>query len=190
MKKYVTIPNLLTVSRVIFLPFLYVFMYLGMATSFLISYIVLGSTDFWDGKLARWLRQVSPIGKTLDSVCDLFFYLSSIWFFYYLFEDFLIPNTILLWILLSMLLLSFVISGIRFKKPVMMHTRILRACAVLVYILIILSFHFNTTYFVSVVIISYIIGFLEEIIIFLKFGHVDPDTTSIFALFKQRKLQS
>nr|ALL53612.1 pgsA, CDP-diacylglycerol-glycerol-3-phosphate 3-phosphatidyltransferase [uncultured firmicutes bacterium contig_61] len=185
MKKYLTIPNVVTISRAVFLPFLYVFMYLGMPMFFLVSYIVLGSTDFFDGKLARWLRQVTPIGKVLDSICDLLFYLSSIWFFYYLFSDFLQPNMPLLWVLLSTLALSFVVSFIRIKKPMMMHTRILRLSAVLVYFLIISSFFFNTTYFVTVVIMAYIIGFLESILIFIKFGHVDPDTTSIFALLKR-----
>mgnify|MGYP001260785201 CR=1 FL=1 len=187
MKKYITIPNLVTISRAVFLPFLYIFMHLGMNVSFLVTYMILGSTDFWDGKLARWLKQVTSIGKALDSICDLLFYLSSIWFFYYLFKDFLEPNMLLLWVLIGTLILSLVVSSIRCRKPMMLHTRILRLSAMLVYFLVIFSFMFDTTYFVTIVILVFITGFLEATLIFMKYGHVDPDTTSIFALIKGEK---
>jgi len=42
------------------------------------------------------------------------------------------------------------------------------------------SYFFDTTYFLSAILIIYIIGFLEEIIIFLKYGFVDPDVKSVF----------
>ena len=46
----------------------------------LISYIIIGLTDYFDGKIARRLNQTTDPGKTLDSVADLFFYVSSAFF--------------------------------------------------------------------------------------------------------------
>jgi hypothetical protein len=69
----------------------------------------------------------------------------------------------------------------------MMHTSLLRYNAVLVYFLIISSYFINTSLFVAIVLSIFIIAFIEEIIIFIKFGQVDPDTKSIFVLLKNKK---
>jgi cardiolipin synthase (CMP-forming) len=184
-KTMLTIPNLLTISRVVFLPLLFLFIQLDMKMAFLIGYILIGSTDFFDGKVARKFNQVSPLGKTLDSVADLFFYISSAYFMYVLFYPYLEPNMGLLIGFFSLLALSFIVSSILLKKPILMHTSILRVNAVLVYLLIVSSFFMDTTYFVSAILLTYGVGFIEEIIIFFKYGEVDPDTTSIFALIKK-----
>jgi hypothetical protein len=46
------------------------------------------------------------------------------------------------------------------------------------------SFFFDVTLFVRIVAMVYIVGFLEEIAIFLFYGNVDPDTKSILHLMK------
>ncbi|MFU8794811.1 MAG: hypothetical protein ACNA7Z_05520, partial [Dethiobacteria bacterium] len=72
--------------------------------------------------------------------------------------------------------------GILFKRPVMMHTFILRWNAVMVYFVLVSSFFFDVTIFVRIVALIYIAGFMEEILIFIFFGNVNPDTKSIFHL--------
>jgi hypothetical protein len=67
-----------------------------------------------------------------------------------------------------------------------MHTRLLRLNGVLVYLVVITSFWFDTTYFVRAVVLSYLAGFTEEILIFFFFGNVDPDTKSIFHLMAKK----
>ncbi|MCD6322724.1 MAG: CDP-alcohol phosphatidyltransferase family protein, partial [Clostridiales bacterium] len=94
--KYLTIPNFLSISRFLFLPILFVFVAKGMTIAFLIGYVILGSTDFFDGKIARRFNQKTDIGKTLDSVADLFFYISSAYFLAKLYPQYLMPNKILL----------------------------------------------------------------------------------------------
>ena len=186
-KEYLTVPNLLTVSRVVFLPLLYAFVLLDMRLAFLITFTILGSTDFFDGLIARKFNLVSAIGKMLDSIADMFFYISIAWFFYRLYPEYLSPNMGLLIAFFSVYFLSFVVSTIYCKKPIMMHTSILRYNAVLVYALVISSYFVNTTYFISVILVIFMIGFVEEMFIFVKFGQVDPDTPSIFTLIKEKK---
>ncbi len=69
----------------------------------------------------------------------------------------------------------------------MMHTFILRWNAVLVFMAVVGSFWFDTTLFVRMVILIYIVGFTEEILIFILFGNVDPDTKSILHLLQDKK---
>jgi phosphatidylglycerophosphate synthase len=186
-KEYFNIPNLLSSARLFFLPILFYFVLTDMRLSFLIGFILIGSTDFFDGLIAKKFNLQTDLGKLLDSVADIFFYFSTCWFFFVLYPEYLIPNTGLLIAFFAVYISSFIVSFIRIKKPIQMHTSILRYNAVLVYALIILSYFMNTTYFVSLILSVFIIGFIEEIWIFIKFGHVDVDTKSIFCLFKEQK---
>lgn len=65
-----SVPNILTISRVILLP---LFFYLYQQASPVVSAILLASllvTDFLDGYLARRLRQETPLGALLDPIAD------------------------------------------------------------------------------------------------------------------------
>jgi phosphatidylglycerophosphate synthase len=185
-----TIPNILSLSRIVLLPLLFFILYSGHHYLFLAGYILIGSTDFFDGIFARRLNQVSHFGKELDSLADLFFYISSAFFLNYLFPEVIAANKLYLIIFFSLLGFSFILSGILFRRPVMMHTIILRFNAVMVYFTLICSFVFDTTLLVRLVILIYIIGFIEEILIFIFFGNVNPDTRSIFHLLKGRTVNN
>lgn len=187
-KENLTIPNFLSLSRIVFLPILYYFTIKDMRLAFLIAYIILALTDFFDGLIARKFNQTSPIGTQMDSIADVPFYISTAYFIYKLYPEILrTPNTLLLIIGLSVVALSFIISLIMFKKPVMMHTSIMRLPSLLVFFLMVMSYFFDTTYFLSAVLIIYILGFLEEIVIFFKYGLVHPDSKSIYHIAKNKK---
>ncbi len=131
------LPSILSLSRIVLLPVLFLLLYSGNSQLFLIFYILIGSTDFWDGYLARKLHLVSSLGKVLDSIADLFFYISSAYFLYFLFPEIILANKVYLIVFFSLLGLSFLISGVLFGKPVMMHTRLLRLNGVLVCLVVI-----------------------------------------------------
>ncbi len=184
----ITLPNMLSLSRIVFLPVLFVLMFLGYHILFLMAYVLLAFTDFLDGFLARRLGLTSKFGKEIDSFADLFFYVSSAYFLYYLFPEVILANQVLLIVFFSLLGISLVISTILFRKPVIMHTFILRLNAVLVTLAVVLSFLFDTTYFIKGILILYIAGFIESLIIFIFYGPVDPDTRSVFHLLRKDKI--
>lgn len=66
-----TVPNALSVLRIIGVP---VFLYLVLvpqADGWALAVIMIsGGTDWLDGKLARWLGQYSEIGRLLDPMAD------------------------------------------------------------------------------------------------------------------------
>jgi CDP-diacylglycerol--glycerol-3-phosphate 3-phosphatidyltransferase len=179
-QRYFTIPNGLSASRLVLLPLLYVFALRGMELPFVVGYAVLGATDWFDGLAARWLDQRTEIGKALDSIVDIPFYLSSAYFMARLYPQYLRPNMILLYVFFGIFGLSFVVSAIRCGKPIMMHTFLLKLNGVLVYLLVILSTFLNTTVFIAVILGIYYLGFTEEILIFLIHGEVDPDSLTLF----------
>lgn len=69
-KGCLTIPNLLSVIRIILVPVFAVLFTNGHQVAALIVLAVSGLTDFFDGKIARHFNQVSELGKILDPVAD------------------------------------------------------------------------------------------------------------------------
>lgn len=69
--KFVTIPNFLTVLRIAATPLL-VWMYFAGFEPLVVAtcYFAATLTDFFDGKLARLLRQESVAGEWLDPIAD------------------------------------------------------------------------------------------------------------------------
>ena len=187
MSKNMNIPNALSISRIVFLPILYVYFFIGSQLEFLIGYIILGATDWLDGFLARALKQVTHLGKILDTVADILFYFSTLFFIAYAYPFIIASNMYLLIAFMCFYLGAFIISTILFKKPIQLHTNHLRLNAVFVYAVLIVSTFTDSTLFVSITLISFMIAYVEEIMIFIIFGEVDIDTRSIWSLIKKRR---
>ncbi len=65
-----TIPNVLSMLRIIAIPF---FVYFFVTKKYLIAVLVIfisGLTDLFDGKIARKFNQISKLGKLLDPAAD------------------------------------------------------------------------------------------------------------------------
>ena len=75
----VTIPNLLTFLRALGVPlFLYVFLKLhNVSLSFVV--LAIGAlTDYFDGKIARAIKQVSKLGAAMDPTIDRFYIVATV----------------------------------------------------------------------------------------------------------------
>ena len=82
-----TIPNMLSVSRLLLIPALAIPSFLMADESqarnvFLIMFILIGVTDKLDGTIARYLNQTSHLGAKLDTMADMVFYpLITVWLY-------------------------------------------------------------------------------------------------------------
>lgn len=65
-----TIPNALTMARILFTPLFVVFFLDGSHNAALFMFFLAGATDALDGFLARVLNQRSPLGAVLDPLAD------------------------------------------------------------------------------------------------------------------------
>ena len=67
------VPNFLTLTRIVLVPFLVVIFYLPFAWSYLACagiFAFAAATDWFDGYLARRLNQTTPFGAFFDPVAD------------------------------------------------------------------------------------------------------------------------
>ena len=82
-----TIPNMLSISRLLLIPALAIPSFLMADESqarhvFLMMFIIIGLTDKLDGTIARYLNQTSHLGAKLDTMADMVFYpLITIWLY-------------------------------------------------------------------------------------------------------------
>ncbi|MEX1377779.1 MAG: CDP-alcohol phosphatidyltransferase family protein [Eubacteriales bacterium] len=179
-KENLTVPNFLTICRVIFIPLLLFQVHNNMRLGFLITYLLVASTDFFDGQIARRFNQKTELGKILDSYCDLILYLTTAYFIYVLYPEQITPVLPMLYVLIAIIVLSIIVSIVKAGKPIMMHTWLLKAPAGLLFIYVIFSYFISSPWALGVVIAVYMLGFIESIIIFIKHGDVNPDSKSMF----------
>ena len=77
--RILTIPNALSVLRLLGVP-LFLWLLLGPQADVaaLVVLMVAGATDYFDGKIARWLGQTSRIGVLLDPAADRLYILATL----------------------------------------------------------------------------------------------------------------
>ena len=69
-KGCLTIPNLLSMVRILLIPIFIVLFVKGYRFSALVVLALSGLTDLFDGKIARRYNQISALGKLLDPIAD------------------------------------------------------------------------------------------------------------------------
>ncbi len=117
------IPNLLTVSRVLIVPFFILFFLSPVFVNRIMCLVLffIGSiTDFFDGYIARRYNYVTNFGKLIDPLADKFLVLSAL-----ILLNHLYPESIKLWMVVSIVLRDIFITLYRYvliKKNVIMKT--------------------------------------------------------------------
>lgn len=71
------LPNLLTIARIILLPFFAVTLIYGEYGYALMVYSLAAISDILDGQIARITKQITYFGSILDPVADKFFLITS-----------------------------------------------------------------------------------------------------------------
>jgi cardiolipin synthase len=103
--RIVTIPNALSVLRLLGVP-VFLWLLLGPEADVpaLILLMVAGLSDYFDGKIARWLDQTSKIGVLLDPAADRLYILATLIAF--------VVRGIIPWWLLALLVGRDVVLGV------------------------------------------------------------------------------
>ena len=115
-KEFWTIPNLITLYRLLMVPVILYFAISGREKLFAVFLVINLISDIIDGYIARRFKMESEIGAKLDSFADNFNYvLAFIGFFIFKMDD-LRQHIVSLIIFISMLLLTVIVPLIKFRK--------------------------------------------------------------------------
>ena len=103
--RLLTIPNLLSVLRLAGVP-LFLYLLLGPRADgwALLVLVFAGLSDWLDGKLARWLNQMSNLGALLDPAADRLYVFCTL-------LAFVIRDIVPLWIALVLVVLATALIG-------------------------------------------------------------------------------
>lgn len=101
-----TLPNKITLGRIVLIPFFLVLAYTGHMVWALAVYIVACLSDMVDGKIARKYNMISNFGKFADPLADKMLVLAAMCFFV---ENGQMPG----WAVAIVLFREFAVSGLR-----------------------------------------------------------------------------
>ena len=103
------IPNILTLIRILLVPFFLVFLLVGSMQNFIIALVIFSLasfTDFLDGYIARKYNLVTKFGKLADPLADKILTISAFVALTYL-------KMINPWIVIAIISREFIVSGFR-----------------------------------------------------------------------------
>ena len=184
MKKYLTIPNLLTVFRMLgtaalaFLP--------PLTVPFFALYLICGATDIADGMIARKTGTVSDFGARLDSVADILFYAVTL---FRLFPTLLVTLPLPVWWLagaaLAFRLCAYLAAACRYRRFAALHTYLNKCTGALLFALPLLL----TLAAVPISFAVCVMGMLasaEELCLHLCLPAYDANVKSLLCLLRAR----
>ncbi len=130
MKIKMTIPNVLSLSRIAMAPFLLVASYYGSENLFFIFFSLMLISDVLDGYIARKLHQCTKIGSKLDSIGDYVTYMSVPFATWWLWPEIIHEEALYITAAITLFLLPGIIARIKFGQMVAYHTWITKIAAV------------------------------------------------------------
>ena len=183
-----TIPNVITSYRLFMAPVILYFIISGQENLFAIFLVINLLTDAIDGYIARRFKMETEIGARLDAFADYFTYvLVFIGLFVFKMDD-LRPYLVSALIFISMLVLTVIVSLIRFRKFHSYHTIIEKSGGYVQAIFFICLFTIGLIaplyYFM---IVLGILGAIETIAIDMLLPEMRSDTLGLYWVIKERK---
>jgi CDP-diacylglycerol--glycerol-3-phosphate 3-phosphatidyltransferase len=178
--RLLTIPNALCMIRLLGAFVLPVLAVANQPVAFVITYLVLTSTDWIDGKLARWLNQTSKIGPKLDTVADVTMYGGLLFGLVWLYGGTLVSEAMLLGTGLVSYAGSCLASLIKFRRLPSYHTRAAKISWFVVLIAVVALFLDWSIWPLRVACMAVVLTNLESILITVVLPKKQNDVPSIF----------
>lgn len=125
-----TVPNILSLSRIAMAPFLLVASYFGSEMLFFTFFSLMLISDVLDGYIARKLHQCSKVGSKLDSIGDYVTYMSVPFATWWLWPEIIREEALYITVAITLFLVPGIIARIKFGQMVAYHTWITKIAAV------------------------------------------------------------
>ena len=175
-----TIPNLLSLFRIVAAPFLLLAGWFEMPKIFFILFGLMLLSDALDGFIARILDQSSQLGARLDSYGDILTYLTTPVAAWWLWPDLMKEELYYIIAAIIIYILPAFFSLVKFGKLASYHTWITKVSAVLmsVGVVLLLGFEYKLVFHIAVYFL--LIEMVENIAITMILPHQKSDIHSIW----------
>ncbi|WP_100489161.1 CDP-alcohol phosphatidyltransferase family protein [Sporolactobacillus pectinivorans] len=172
------IPNMLTISRMIFV--ISMLFFYKNPWIFAVLYTAAVLSDVLDGLIARRTHAQTPFGARLDSFADLLMYGIIVMLIFYWVGDLLAPGIPLIAIIAGVRIISILIAAAKFHTFVSLHTWGNKLTGILIFlapIVFIISKSISFFWFVGLIAL---LSAIEEGLIHLMSDSVNENRRSIF----------
>lgn len=192
MKKneFLTIPNLITFYRLLVVPLILYFILTGNEKLFAIFLIISLLSDILDGVIARRFQMETEFGAKLDSFADNFNYvLAFIGMIVFKMDD-LRPHLMSFYVFIGMLVLTVVVSLIKFRKFPSFHLYITKIGGYIqgAFIIVLFTLGFYAPFYYFVIIWA-IIGAIEHIAIQMVIPEMRSNVKGLYWVLRERKAE-
>ncbi len=187
-KEIFTIPNLITLYRLLVFPLILYFAIAGKEALFTIFLVISLLSDALDGFIARLLKSETEIGARLDSFADnLNYLLVFTGIFVFKLEDF-IPHKVSLLIFIGILMFTVILSLIKFGKFPSFHLYITKVGGYVqgAFFICLFTIGFIEPFYYLVIIWG-ILGAVEHIIIQMMIPEMRSNVKGLYWIFKEKK---
>jgi len=178
--KISTFPNLLSLSRMLLSPV--IFMVAGKRIMLFLLLLIIGITDMLDGYFARKFKKETMIGAWLDSIADFVFFISFIIYSIWFESEIIVEFTFFILVIISIKLLSAITGLIRYKQPGLLHTIGNKITGVIIYSGLCVFVLFRSTIIVEIGLYISILSAMEELIILLIGNKYKPNIKGIWQI--------
>lgn len=166
-----TIPNIITVFRLLLIPFFIIYLVRGKTEVAVLLFAAIALSDALDGLSARMMKQKTRIGALLDSTTDWLVILSALITFLII-KKYISLNLII--ILLIPMVVSYVAKSIYVKKmkktsPTIIG-KITTAFAYITTIALLINFAYKNIFLIGVVVLAYstmVVYIVKDVKIFI-----------------------
>lgn len=185
LKRTLTLPNLLSILRLLLGPVLLGMGWTGAAEVFIGVLILAFFLDLIDGPIARRFGLVSELGPKLDSLADFSVYVLGLIGAWWLWPE-LFRRELVYFILLALgILLPALIGLLKFHRPTSYHTWLVKTAVVCMAPSIIILFIGGPAWPFRIAAVLSALAGAEEIIITLLSREPRSDVRHVFAIMKQ-----
>ena len=182
-----TIPNLLSLFRIVAAPFLLLSAWLHMPILF---FSILGAmllSDALDGFIARLLHQTSALGARLDSYGDILTYFSTTLSIWWLWPEIIISELYYIIAIVIFSLSQMLFSLVKFGKIASYHTWITKISAVMMSFGIIILLLFKDARLFHLAVFVMAIEMIENVAITLLLNEQRTNIHSLWHVLKGKR---
>lgn len=183
---YTSIPNLLSLFRIVAAPFLLLAGWMGMPTLFFALFGLMLLSDVLDGFIARILNQTSPLGARLDSYGDIVTYLCTPLAAWWLWPELIEKEIYYIIAAIIIYVMPAFFSLLKFGKLASYHTWITKASAVLMSVGVVALLGFEQSLLFHLAVYFLLLEMVENIAITLILKEQKSDIHSIWHAWKER----
>ena len=186
-----TIPNMLSLGRLIAFPVTQYFIWAGEEKIVAIMIAACLFSDWLDGIIARTFNMKTEIGAKLDSWADTGTYISAILAIYLFKWQEIKPHAAGWYLFLGIWILSYIIVFVKFRGLIGLHTYLFKSTGYVqgAFIIILFIWGFYPVLFYSCMIVG-VLACVEEIIIMLILDKPRTNVKGLYWVLRDKKLHA